>query len=260
MTQDKEFGKVTAEQLLLLLQWLPHVDSMLEELQTSFAEDPGRFDRLLPNGLRWSAVYELPMEEHLARLALAIGLAEQLQALAGCLDPQQAVLDDLAVDTADEDLEVAPEYSSRYAIGLWVALMYSFESVQLYGRYLNEFVAMARAGGPGADDALCKAVRVDPSVICGPTGASRLSRALVTGEEGFLKELRVAMEGKSGNQAFYLRKFRYAMKMLAEGEGLGDSPTALARRLVELEIYQDGPTAVKNATELIRRSKETNNI
>jgi len=176
-------------------------------------------------------------------------------------DPTQAVLDSIHLDDAEPDLAILGERNTfPYMAGLIWGLLLSFECLVVYGRYIHELIAEVRNEGKGADEALLRAIRVDPTVTSCPTAARRISGAVVSNDQVFLAKLRLAMEGKTGDQVAYLRRFRAAVKLLMESGGLGDSPTALARRLVDLGIYSDGPTAVKNAAELIRKAKKTNAI
>jgi hypothetical protein len=265
MPIEKEFGKLTAEQLLLAIQLMPTIDAVQSQIRKLFEDNPGVIAELAPRGFHWAGAYELSFNELVVRVVQLIGKSDFLAMAAEADDPQQAVLDGLASSDSFENASlesslVGDRHTFAYFIGLIWALMNNIECVALYGRYINELVAQARSGDPERDKALLNAIRVDSSVVAGETAARRISTAQVMDDQEFLAGLRRAMEGKTGDQAGYLRKFRTAIKMLSETGGLGDSPTALARRLVELGIYPLGPVAVKNAAELIRKAKKFNAI
>lgn len=262
---SKDFGEISSSQLLELIVWLPQLSRLEEDLQQTFAAEPDRVKEFAPRGFRWSSVYELPIADHLARLVVLMGKTEFVRMAAQAPDPTQVVLDDLGTKDGDDtdglySEMVGEAHSFAFFIGLLWAVIRSFECVAIYGEYINDLIARARDGGVDADKSLLKAIRIDPTVVSGPTGAKRISHAVLFGDDDFLAELRLALAGKTGDQCAYLRKFRFAVKALSESGGLGDSPTALARRLVDLGIYEPGPSAVKNAAELIRKAKNLNAI
>lgn len=259
----KEFGKLTADQLLTALQWLPEIETIQADVQKTLLADPDSVAKMAPKGFRWSGAYELTFEEHLARIVILIGKADFIAAAARSADPAEVLMADIGQDQDVEALQlgvVGEAHGAPYLIGLLWALIRSFEAVALYGRYIHQLLAEARSDHPDRDKALFSAIRVDPAVVTGETAARRISTALVMDDRPFLDGLQLAMQGKTGDQVAYLRKFRLAIKMLSESGGIGNSPTALARRLVDLGIYPDGPSAVKNAAELIRKAKKANAI
>lgn len=260
----KEFGKVTADQLLVLLKYMPVMEALNAELLDTLRENLDRTAELAPKGFRWASIYEQPIEHHLALIIVLMTKPEQVLHLARNPELIESAIQDFRRDEAllpgINSSWFGERHSPGFLVGLVMALQFSFDAVCLYGRYLHELIAEARSASPERDKALFNAIRIDPSVISGPTAARRLSTALAMRDECFVAGLRLAMEGKTGNQMAYLRKFRYAIKILAESNGLQGSPKALATRLVELGIYPDGPTAIKNAAELIRKAKKIHAI
>lgn len=261
----RDFGKLTADQLLMALQWQPALEAVEGDIRETLLQHPQRVAELAPKGFRWSGVYELPIEEHLARLVILMGQDKFVVAAGNSDDPAETVLDSLESPEFGEDANlnltmVGDAHSFTYFLGLLWALMRSFECVAIYGSYINELVALAKSDHLERDRFLLRAIRIDPSVVAGPTASRRVSTALLMDDQPFLAELRLAMEGKTGDQVTYLRKFRKALKLLAESDALNGSPTALARKLVELGIYPKGFTAMKNASELIRKAQKGNAI
>ena len=263
MPIEKEFGKLTADQLVTLLRWQPVLEETQHDLRQRFRENPERLENLTPDGLVWNNAYEHPIDHHLGLTAQLMGLSSRAREAALSDDPQQTVLNWINDDTTDcspDHAIVGERNTFGYAVGLLWALLSSFDCAQTYGAYINDLVAIAREGGAQGDKALCCAIRVDPTVVCTPTAARRLSQAVIVGDEDLLADVQLAMKGLTGDQVAYLRKFRLAIKVLSESGGLGDSPTALARRLIELEICAPGPSAVKNAAELIRKYSKLKSI
>ena len=260
MPQEREFGKLTAEQLRQLISHLPMMESVQSKLREVFLSKPGRYEELAGSGVRWSSIYELPIEQHLARLAIVGGEAPTVMAALSSEDPHQTLLDSIGEESADADDVLSDRQTFRHLLGMLFGLCYSFESVMVYGRYLNELIADARKGGHEGDDALLKAIRIDPTVIAGPTAATRLSRALLFGEEEFLTEFRLAAQGKTGDQAAYLRRFRFVIKVLAESNALELPNKVLTKLVIDLGAYADVPGADKNVGELIRKAKIQHDI
>lgn len=262
---NKEFVKLTADQLLAVLQWIPMLDNILATIRSKLVQQPSRLDEIAPEGVSWAHYYEESIEHHLAQLFVLMNEHETLIAVSEMHDPQQILLDCIANDEDDghllsggasiEQQEQFPQMFEAY-----LAILASFECLTIYGSYIHELVARARTHDPQGDKALLQAIRIDPSVASGPTAAKRIARAVLLDEGAFLRDVGLALEGKTGNQANYLRKLRLSLKLLSESGALHGSEVALARKLVELEIYEPGPTAVKNASELIRKFKNINAI
>lgn len=259
-------GKLTPEQLLDVISLQPLIDGILPSIQSMVLSNLDQWALVAPQGFRWAAIYELPIRDHIDRLLpLMMGKSEFVRAAQKSLDPHAILMADIRKSAEDEthDADASLNYdilgklhTFPHMYGWLFALLKSAECVAVYGKHINDFVTDSREGGTEGDAALFKAVRIDPTVITGPTGARRFSTAMALGEESFLDELRLALQGKTGDQIAYLRKFRVAMQALAEAGGLNQPPTQLARQLVELGIYEPGPSAVKNAAELIRKSKQ----
>lgn len=260
-----EFGKISADQLLTVLAFQPLMSDLGDQIHTVLAESVFEVAKLSPKGFRWSGVYEIGFEEHLARIVMLMGKASVVVSAAQSLDPAAVLIADLnqQPDDTDEDLNtslVGEPHSFTYFVGLYIAVIRTFEAVAIYGRYIHELVEEARGDGPNRDIALFNAIRIDPSVVSGPTAARHIATAVAMNDQGFIVGLQLALQGKTGDQAAYLRKFRLAIKILFESNALAGSATALAKRLVELEIYPKGPTALKNATELVRKAQKIHAI
>ena len=81
-----------------------------------------------------------------------------------------------------------------------------------------------------------------------------MSWAVLLDEQAFLKNLRKAMRGGTGGQAAYLKKFRFLMRVLAEGGALDLPNRVLTELVIDLGAYAGGYTAQKNVGELVRKT------
>lgn len=250
-----ELGKLTPDQIRQLLEWLPRLDPIRADISARVKRQPERFEFIAPDGLCWADAYEHPIEEILAGYLIALGRGQFVIDVSKSPDSTQALLDSSANDEDDvPDISDDPE-AMRKIFGSLCSILNSFESLMVYGYYLNELVAIARERGPDSDKALLNAVRIDPTVIAGPTGSRRLTRAVVFDDVEFLKAYRLALEGKTGGQASYLRKFRFVIQLLAEAGAIGLPNRALTKLVIDVGAYADVPGSEKNVSELIRKAK-----
>ncbi|MES2237268.1 MAG: hypothetical protein V4500_05895 [Pseudomonadota bacterium] len=258
MPIEKEFGKLSANQIRQLLQWLPTLDSLRSELRSSVQGRPDKFERMAPSGITWANLYERKIEEHLAELVIAVGADQFVIEASQADDPTQVLLDSINVDDDDDGLpDLSDDPLAMHRIfGLLYALLNSFECLMVYGYYINELVAMARNGGLEGDKALLNAVRIDPTVIAGPTGSVRLTRAVLFDDVEFLEGYCLAVQGKTGDQAAYLRKFRFVIQLLAESHVIDLPNKALIKLVIDVGAYADTPGSEKNVSELIRKAKK----
>ena len=86
----------------------------------------------------------------------------------------------------------------------------------IYGCYLNDLIGRAREWNM---DSFLNAIRIDPSVVAGPTASFFVNVFSVEGDKDFLKAVGGAMSGKTGRQANYLKKFRLLMQAARKASG-----------------------------------------
>lgn len=264
MSAEKEFGKISAEQLLTVINYLPILSKYEKTLHHEFKGFPARTAELAPEGFSWAGAYEITIEQHIELLVVLLGQEAAILDAYRSADPLAAMID--LVEASKKTEPVVNPALLRQSdvftdlVSLLMGLLRTMECVAVYGWYIHELIAEARSDHPDRDKSLLCAIRIDPSVITGPTGARRLSTAIAMNDKPFIAGLRLAMQGKTGDQAAYLRKFRRAIKVLAGSDVLRGSAKALAEKLVSLGIYPDGPGAVKNAAELIRKTKKSHAI
>jgi len=253
---SEQFGKLTADQLRQIISILPGLATLRAELETELVQHPDRLARLAPDTLNWAWAYELPFTEHLARLVFVMGGGPQLVAAAASDDPHQVLLD--SVDEEPPEWTGGPggQYKLQDVFVLLQGAINSFDCLMIYGAYLNDYIALARNGGKEGEDALFKAIRVDPTVVSTPTAVDCLSRALLVRDEAFLKGWRAAVLGRTGKQATYLKHFRFVMQALYEVGALNLPNTKLVELVFDLGLYENAAGAAKNVRELVRKAKK----
>jgi hypothetical protein len=112
-------------------------------------------------------------------------------------------------------------------------------------------VAIARAGGAGADKAIFSAVKVDPTVLGCPTIVTRLSHAVMLDDRKFLGGVRRAIGGKlSKREQKNYQQMRLVLQVLYEtgAPRLGSSDLyKLFHDELNLVRREDGAGDVKGA-------------
>jgi len=254
---QKEFGKLTLDQLRMLIALLPELDRLHSEMPAVFAEKQEKLDTVLTPGFFWSQFYELPIEEHMEALTVIAGLAPNLKAAVVSDDPQQFLIDNLKDGIQDWQGGFEGRFEKKHLYSVAYSTKYTLDCLVVYGFYINEFIAQVRQGN---DAALFKAIRIDPTVASCPTAADRISRAVMEQDETFLHDLHNAFGGKTGDQASHLKHFRFVMQALREGGALEKSNNELIQLVFDLGLYDDVAGSEKNVRELIRKSKKKQSI
>lgn len=254
---EKEFGKLTLDQIRQLIAILPELGQLHAEMPAVFAEKQEKLDSVLTPGFSWSHYYEMPIEEHMATLIVILGLVPNLKAAVASEDPQQFFLDDLNDGIQDWQGGLDGQFEKKHLLGVAYSTKNTLDCLMVYGFYINEFIAQLREGD---DDALFKAIRIDPTVASCPTAADRISRAVMEQNEPFLHDLHKAFGGKTGDQAAHLKHFRFTMQALREGGALDMPNNDLIQLVFDLDLYKNGAGSDKNVRELIRKAKKKQSI
>lgn len=153
----------------------------------------------IPDQLRWAGLYELPFPRHLAAAAVAFDMDRELIGAARQAIPVASLAKLTSVYVKQESREAHTEVSGAIAAESWMKAGYlrsmrqSLRSLLVYGCSVNALVARAR--DQGADRALLDAIRIDPGVLLGTTGAARMARALLEDDARFVRGVNKAMAG-----------------------------------------------------------------
>lgn len=258
MPDEAKYGVFSPEDFKALFLLLPQLDKERQELQAKIAEKPEAFvEKFLATGFTWAHLYEVPFPKLLTGF-LAVAGVDQLVVRASEQEaPIKAALD---LPNAIEDMEWSGGTGGIFTpgdlLGYLHAVTGNLDCLLIYGCYLNELIAEARQGDMGS---LLKAVRIDPSVVAGPTASFLVSVSVVEGDKLFLKAVGAAMSGKTGRQARYLKKFRLLMQALHEADELGRPTRELMELAFSVGACNREPGAEKNVSELIRKAKKLKN-
>lgn len=256
---QKQFGQLTVEHLQQILSLLPILDQARPELAELMNSKPEQAAKILQPDLAWGALYEMPIAFHLAAFSEVAGLSTFLIDAAASSDPHAEMmkLDDHP-DYQEWDGGTDKKYEIQHLCGVLYSLIGTIEALMLYGFYINELLAMVVENGD--DEALFKAIRVDPIVVTTEIAAHRIACASVRADTNFFYGLQKALQGKTGGQARYLKKFKVLMQILLESGQLDLPNSTIANLALQLDTYSDSPGAEKNLNELIRKFRKMKTI
>jgi len=92
---NKEYGRLTADQLRRLIRKLPEFRREASGFEDSLrSASPEKVRELLGDGFAWAPLYERPFVQVVGLLVYAIGQLERLKAIALLPDPQEVVLNE----------------------------------------------------------------------------------------------------------------------------------------------------------------------
>lgn len=198
-----QLGKISAEDLRLLLSYFPSLFAEQEETRALFRQNRDAFFADDCQKPLWCRLYESPAKEAFASVMLALDGEDVLKTLAAAPNQIQAMPGAIAakfqeIDEWKPDAEETEDFRKSLAVifGMSMAVVNSFRCLLIFGHYLNDLVAMVRTKGPAADHWLFAAVKIDITVLGCPSIMARVSRAVMEGDPDFQKNLRKAMTGK----------------------------------------------------------------
>jgi len=202
-----QIGKISSEDLVVLLGYVPLLFADEAEAREVLKEEA---DRILASDCAnpsWCQLYELPAKEHFARCMVALGAGDMLQELAQAPNQMQVMaskVEEVRASNKDDlddqdDLSDEERDNTRRSLGVVFGLTQSvansLRALLIFGHYINDLVAIARAGGDNADRALLSAVKVDPTVLGCSTAMARISRAVMLDDKKFIGQVRKAIGG-----------------------------------------------------------------
>jgi hypothetical protein len=248
------YGKLAQSDIEPILLLLPQLEKERQELQALIEQKPEKFaEKFLTTGFAWAHLYEVPFLQLLPNFLAVAGVDQAVAHASRQEAPVEALLN---LPETIRDLEWAGGSGGNFTpgdlLGYLHAMVGNLECLLIYGSYLSDLIADAKNGDP---EALLKAIRIDSSVVTGPTARHFLSVAVVTGNKGVTDEIRKAMAGKTGKQAAYLKKFRFLMQLLHEVGALGLPTKEISELVFNVGAYERHPSAEKNVSELILKAK-----
>jgi hypothetical protein len=200
-----KLAKIPPSDLRVLLALLPRLEAGEKEARSQLIERRADFFASDCKSPSWSHLYELPIKQHIAKVFENLGQSEMLIKVAKA--PRQLQMAATVIDELDQDeSELSPEEKEELRprmgaiLGLVISVIRSLHCLMAYGVYLNDLVAQVRQGGPKGDQALFKAVRIDPTTITAPSLNSRFSRAVLEDDQAFIKSVKGAINGSLSKQ------------------------------------------------------------
>jgi len=258
---QKEYGKLSAEQLGEFVAFVPEILAELRQMNAKVAGLPSaQFDARLPGDFgAYSQVYELPLVEHLVLILGALDRLGEIRAMAAAPDPQEALLD--LVRDADQvaDKPQRTDVSNEDVLGLCYSIGRTMQSMATYGRSISSLLEDARENNN--QDSLFKAIRMDRSVVGCPTAIKFIAKAQIRDNVAFFGQLRNALKGPQRKPMAALDSMRYTLLLLRE-MGIKDmSQRDLEILFVDrLKIYSKAPGSGKNLMAQYQVSKKIKTI
>lgn len=198
-----QLGKISAADLRTLLTLYSKIfieegearELLLQKQDSVFSSDAAK--------PAWCHLYESPAKQHFIEIGLALGLRDELEHI-GRSSNQILAMDKVIdvvgkkIDEWDASDEELNEFRENLGIifALATSAMMSLRSLMTFGYYMNDLIALVRAGGDAGDKALLSAVKIDPTVLGCPSVVARMSRAVMLDDKEFLGAVRRAMTGK----------------------------------------------------------------
>ncbi|MFH1044801.1 MAG: hypothetical protein V1796_07135 [Pseudomonadota bacterium] len=253
---QKEYGKLTEDQIKRLVKKLPEIRKQEGELQEAFrSASKEKLREIIGDGIWWAPLYEMSLVQGLGLLFYVLGKAEWLREVAQSPDPQEEVLKEIYSEEEWEwDGGPDGKFSKGDVIALIMALQRNVLSIMVYKRSLSSLIEEARGGN---DDCLFDAIRLDRTIVSGPTATARISKAELLGEKRFFQRLLKALKGPSQKHWEGFKDLRYSLAILRD-LGLNDlSDSQLEHLLVDvLGVYPKSFSARKNLRAQYYQSKK----
>lgn len=231
-----QIGNITAEDLQLFLGLSDLLFDEADEAQQVLIENAERiFAKDCARPL-WCHLYELPIRQHAFHgltfleddfIQQASQSPNQIQFMLESLQRTSAEIDDWK-PTGEEKEALRTNLASIFALSY--SLVRSFHSLQVFGLYLNDLVAIVRSREERSKWALLSAVKIDPTVLGCPSVGLYVSQRVLLNDSKFLRSVKRAIGGKfSALEQRNYQKVRMVLQVLRE---VG------AKRLSAAELYE----------------------
>ena len=254
---SKQFGRLTLGELRAVYAHSFGLKEGLADLPDQVSGSGRRHDvsAAIQRAGGWGSLYALPVTRFLAVVLWAFDALDDLLLCAETANPQGATIEFLESfeipDIEEGDLE-------HEAYGVFLSLVCAVtgnaQSLLQYGEFLNDLVQRV---GEGDDDALFRAIRIDPLAIQAWPIAGRIGMAHLLDDRAFLDKLGKAItRTKPIRPKAQYDDLRLALALLEEARGLDQmSADELDCLLIDcLELYPDtGRDAVAGLRAHIRK-------
>ncbi|HCY16208.1 MAG: hypothetical protein A2Z93_11985 [Curvibacter sp. GWA2_64_110] len=213
---NKEYGKLTADQFIEFIAFVPVLLSTIREMDGLIATVPDdKFLSVMPGGYGlYSHVYELPFMKHMELVIHALNRSDDIKEIASSADPEEAILEMLRKREDIHDKPHSSSFDDQAVVTLVYSLSRSIQSLAMHGRSISSFIDEVRKTGEQVP--LLDAIRMDRSVMGCPTAMNVIAKAQLRGDTDFFNKLSNAMNGPSAKKWAPLEPMRYAFLMLKE--------------------------------------------
>lgn len=247
---EKEFGKLTLQQVKALAQMLLDLRKIKRELTRQAKRDEKEYLKNAPEEFSWAEFYSQSLQELLACVLFLGGMEGEVQQAVREQDPQQHILE--MVNTFEPQLQDCGygEKHSQYVFTVHLyALMKTLEAIEVYGCSLNRLMQRLRGGD---NDALFAIVRLDHSAVGNPEVMRRISIAEFQDDKKFFSRLRNALKNRPLKQTAIYGPIRYILATFHELEVLDKLSIEDFYQLfcIELKLY---PTSGKDPARSLKR-------
>lgn len=253
-------GRLTVAQLREIIQATKTLGPLQAGALEAVRGNKEAMEVFRKRGFHWADHLQMPMADLIQILLRAFGLTRLLRDVELAEHPAWELKRRLEEDAEQTGPGNASDRKAMAeSLGLVFALNSHLDSLQLHGCAVGELI---EEGKRGRDGAYLDAIRIDPMVVAVPSFAQRLSVALVAGDEGFLRGVRNALDGKTGRQQESLKAMRYAIRALIEDGQDGMSDAQLWDLFVEkLGVYSrlGAPRNIRKHLNEIRKKSNTSN-
>lgn len=217
-----KLAKIPPTDLRVLLGLLPQLEAEQRAIQAMLVERSGAIFARDCESPAWSHLYELPFLEHVSTVVVALGQQDLVRKIAAAPRQVEALVASIA-ELDEDDTEFSPAEKEALRpklariLGLSTSLVKSMRCLMAYGVYLNDLVALVRLGGPKGDQALLKAVRIDPTVLAAPSLQARFCRAVLEDDQKFLSTIKRAINGPlTKQQQANADKIRFVLQVIQD--------------------------------------------
>lgn len=255
---NKEILSVKELRLVVSSMWEIHTQR--NELHQMFFDDEKGILVACPYPFSWSQLYDYRIDQLATMLLVTVDqegeLVTELSKYSSILDLQRVF--DSYSDLEPIDLGEGVDKTKYQFLAIWVALMRTLESIQVYGRSFQRMLVDIKNG---SDKALFDAVKLDHSLMGHSIIQRRISIAELKQEKKFFAQLANTLKRRPVKYSSKLYPVRYILALLDELGQLDYLTEESAYQLfcVELNIYSyAGDDPSRSLWQFIYRWKKEN--
>lgn len=236
-----------------LLNYLREAKNGYTEVREFLSENPEKIFKLVTWPCSWASIYEYPLAQHIAIVAVAMEAHTDIQSIAESSNRMEAMkkfIDGIEPPTWLGDEEQISKASLFFCS--WYALLKSVRCIELTGNTINGLIQKAREGDTKA---ILDAVRADPTAINSPTIASFAAFAELMNDYDFLKALSNAVARPFTKPKVDYGELRFALTLLQETGQLEKMSEENRYQLLSLDLglYPSEGGGADSLNKFIRR-------